>query len=92
MNIYVVVVLCLLSAGVFLDGIGTFKRVRWRVCFVPFVCPRCGVRPPLFRTGWSLRQFMWGGWICRACGTSVDNWGHELAAPSTTKIDGSGRQ
>jgi hypothetical protein len=85
MNVFVIILCLLLSVGVFLDGTGTFKRVGWKIHFVPLVCPRCGMRPPLFRTGWSLPPFMWGSWICKACGTSVDNWGHELAPPATAK-------
>ncbi|HEX6912900.1 MAG TPA: hypothetical protein VF142_21000, partial [Longimicrobium sp.] len=48
---------------------------RWGVNLAAQRCPECGADSPRVRAPNSLRQVLWGGWSCRACGTEVDKWG-----------------
>ena len=38
-------------------------------------CPQCGCPAPLARFPRNMRQFLWGGCTCAACGTEYDKWG-----------------
>jgi hypothetical protein len=39
------------------------------------VCPECGCEFPKVRKPVNIRQFLWGGWTCRNCGTETDKYG-----------------
>jgi hypothetical protein len=41
-------------------------------------CPRCSATPPGIRIPAGLRQLLWGGWKCPACGCPVDRRGREV--------------
>lgn len=41
-------------------------------------CPHCHTPVPRYRTPTSLKQALWGGWTCEACGTEMDRKGMEL--------------
>jgi hypothetical protein len=69
-----------LSAGMLLVTYGTTVRNRWGVNTGDVFCPRCKVALPRFRQPRSLRQELWGGWTCPACGAEVDKWGRELSS------------
>jgi hypothetical protein len=38
-------------------------------------CPTCGREQERRRNPGSLSEFLWGGWTCPNCGTSMDKWG-----------------
>jgi hypothetical protein len=38
-------------------------------------CPRCAAELPQYRTPTSLKQALWGGWICPNCGYEIDRKG-----------------
>jgi hypothetical protein len=59
---------------------GTSVRNKWGINFKTARCPHCEASAPRMRMPKSLREFMWGGWTCDACGTRVDKWGQELGA------------
>ena len=42
-------------------------------------CPVCGQALPQIRVPHTLRQALWGGWICANCGTKLDRLGRVLA-------------
>ena len=65
-------------SGVILVLYGTSVRNKWGVNFKPARCPHCDTPTLRVRIPRSLREFMWGGWTCGACGTRVDKWGREL--------------
>ncbi len=64
---------------------GTLAKNNWGVNLDPVSCPRCHTPLPRLREPRSLRQAMWGGWTCPACGAGVDKWGREIVpiAPPT---------
>ena len=45
----------------------------------PVHCPACSTLSPALRCPRTWRQFLFGGWTCRACGTPFDKWGRPLA-------------
>jgi len=42
-------------------------------------CPQCDAAMPAVRKPTSLSQFLWGGWTCPQCGTSMDKWGRRVS-------------
>lgn len=42
-------------------------------------CPKCGAAMPLFRKPTSVRQGMFGGYTCPACGTEMDAAGRPMS-------------
>ena len=80
MMILVVVVLGLLSVGVVLVVYGTVVKNRWGINLEAVSCPRCSTPLPKVRKPRSLRQAMWGGSSCPACGAEVDKWGREIVS------------
>jgi len=40
-------------------------------------CPRCGEKMPSVRIPKNLKQALWGGGTCEACGCEMDKWGKE---------------
>ena len=51
---------------------------RWGINLEAVHCPRCGERMPALRVPDSVRQLLWGGWTCPACGCRMDKWGQPL--------------
>ncbi len=49
---------------------GAVKRKR----LSPPTCPDCGRELCLIRKPTSIKQVIWGGWTCPACGCHVDRW------------------
>jgi len=54
------------------------RKGRWGINLRPVDCPQCGRAQPTTRLPTSLRQALWGGWSCRACGTEMDKWGRSI--------------
>jgi hypothetical protein len=44
----------------------------------PVLCPQCGTKAPFVRLPRSLRQLVFGGWTCRACGCRMNRWGERV--------------
>jgi len=44
----------------------------------PMACPGCGATLPMPRWPTSMRQFLLGGWTCRACGCEVNRRGKKI--------------
>jgi hypothetical protein len=42
-------------------------------------CSNCNAPIPFLRRSWSLRQVMWGGYTCLACGSEFDAYGGDIA-------------
>lgn len=57
---------------------GTFAKNRWGINTCDVLCPRCDTLLPRARRPLSVRQEMWGGWVCPSCNAEVDKWGREL--------------
>lgn len=70
----------LVFSGVMLVLYGTSVRNKWGVNVKAVHCPHCNVPAPRMRIPKSLREFLWGGWTCPACGARVDKWGREREA------------
>jgi hypothetical protein len=61
---------------------GTVAKNRWGINLDPIrACPTCGTKQPTVRKPTSLRQALWGGSTCNACGTEWDKWGTLLVKP-----------
>jgi len=84
----------LVFSGVMLVLYGTSVRNRWGINAKAVHCPHCDTPAPRVRIPKGLREFLWGGWTCTACGTRVDKWGREeghrspragLEEPQTTR-------
>jgi hypothetical protein len=68
----------LVFAAVILVLYGTSVRNRWGLNFKAVHCPQCETPAPGIRMPKTLREFLWGGWTCRSCGTRIDKWGRPL--------------
>ena len=71
-----------LTIGVLLVVWGTVVKNRWGINLKPSACPRCKAPPPpplAIRRPTSMRQALWGGRTCPACGAEIDKWGREIA-------------
>jgi hypothetical protein len=68
-----------LSIGVVVVIYGSIVRNRWGANTGDVFCPHCKAPLPRFRVPRSLRQELWGGWMCPTCGAEVDKWGRELS-------------
>ena len=82
------ILFALTGLGVLVVLYGTVVKNRWGINLEPVSCPRCKTPLPALRKAGSLRQALWGGWTCPACGVGVDKWGREVAAagPATPAI------
>jgi hypothetical protein len=73
--ISLVMIFGLLAVGAVLVAYGTLAQNRWGINLGAVLCPRCDTPLPKARKPQSLRQAMWGGGTCPACGVEVDKWG-----------------
>lgn len=64
---------------------GTAVKDRWGFNLAPVICPRCNTPLEKVRKPQSVRQAMWGGGTCAACGTEVDKWGREVPLKATVR-------
>jgi hypothetical protein len=78
-NTQLVVVFGLLAVGGALVAYGTIAKNKWGINLSAVSCPRCHSALPKLRRPTSLRQRLWGGSMCPACGVEVDKWGREIA-------------
>lgn len=76
--IALIVVFGLLAIGMVLVVYGTVAKNKWGINLSPVSCPRCKASLPQVRRPTSLRQAMWGGYVCPACGAQVDKWGRQI--------------
>jgi hypothetical protein len=60
------------------------KQGKWGIPTSTPNCPNCDIKAPVTRKPTSLRQLLWGGWTCKACGTEMDKWGIEIHGNKTT--------
>jgi len=58
--------------------VGTFTKNDWGINLNPIHCPNCDAVLSNTRKPKSLRQALWGGGTCVACGTEMDKWGRSL--------------
>ena len=65
---------------------GTSVRNKWGVNVKPSHCPQCNAPTAGVRIPKSLGEFLWGGWTCGSCGTSVDKWGREIPAVKNPSV------
>lgn len=80
----------LTMAGIVVLGLvavlhGTIKKTKWGVNLDPVVCPRCGKPVAQVRAPKTVRQALWGGGTCSACGTAMDKWGREILPASNSQ-------
>jgi hypothetical protein len=75
-----IALLAFLGVGGVLVVYGTVRKTDWGINLKPLRCPRCETKRPLVRVPQSLRQAMWGGGFCAACGAHFDKWGREIEA------------
>ena len=72
----------LLAIGMVLVIYGTVAENRWGINFSAVSCPCCKATLHQMRKPRSLRQALWGGYTCAACGAEVDKWGRQINRPS----------
>jgi hypothetical protein len=85
----VTVALCASGAILLVVAVGAVLVIRdtvrqagkWGINFKPVSCPLCAEPCPTVRAPKSLRQALWGGATCAACGAEIDKWG-KLVAPA----------
>ena len=46
-------------------------------------CPNCGKNLNTFRRPATMRELLWGGWTCSACGARIDKWGNKCVEKGT---------
>jgi hypothetical protein len=56
------------------------RKGRWGVNTTLPDCPECGEPTPPVRKPANLRQALWGGHTCAACGCEYDKWGEPVDA------------
>ena len=76
------VIFGLLTIGMVLVIYGTVAENSWGINLGAVSCPCCKELLPQMRKPNSLRQAMWGGYTCSACGAEVDKWGRQINRPS----------
>ena len=59
-------------------GVKITEPSKWAINIKQTYCPECGTALPKVRTPKNMRQFLWGGWTCEACGTEVGKLGQRL--------------
>lgn len=80
------VIFCLLGIGLFLVVYGTVAKNRWGINLGSVSCPRCKTPLPKMRKPQSIREAMWGGANCTACGLEVDKWGREVVPQTNSQL------
>ncbi len=78
LTVAVLVMFGVTGFGVLLVIYGTVTKNSWGINLDPVFCPRCKTPFPAIRTPRNIRQAMWGGGTCQACGLEVDKWGREV--------------
>ena len=73
-----VVMFGLLGVGLLLVIYGTVARNRWGINLAKVVCPSCNTPLTGTQKTRSLKQALWGGYICPACGAEIDKWGRQV--------------
>jgi hypothetical protein len=68
----------LLLSGALLVALGTVTKNRWGLNLDSTLCPSCKVPMPHIRKPQSLKHALWGGNICKQCGTESDKWGRQV--------------
>jgi hypothetical protein len=76
-----IVAVALVAIGLILVIYGTVAKNDWGINLTPVSCPCCKAPLPQVRRPNSLRQAMWGGYLCSVCGTEVDKWGRQTSLP-----------
>jgi predicted RNA-binding Zn-ribbon protein involved in translation (DUF1610 family) len=89
--IYLAVVFGVLAVGMVLVVYGTIVKNRWGVNLAAVSCPSCGTPLARVRKPQSLRQAMWGGYTCPACGAEVDKWGRVVVPVAKIQNSSSSR-
>jgi hypothetical protein len=82
MNSLIVVFGLVIVVGMALVIYGTVAGNRWGINFSAVTCPCCKALLPQVRKPVSLRQALWGGYACAACGAEIDKWGRQVSRPS----------
>jgi len=72
------VIFGLLALGGAIVIYGTLVKNGWGINPCGVSCPGCGAALPQVRRPQSIRQVMWGGWVCPNCGVQADKWGREI--------------
>jgi hypothetical protein len=49
-------------------------------------CPQCGAKLPAIRRPTSLKQMLWGGWTCAACGCEIDRKGRPISSTPSKPV------
>jgi hypothetical protein len=73
-----VLVVGLAAIGMVLVVYGTIAENKWGINLSAVSCPCCKAFLQQVRKPASLRQAMWGGCTCSACGVEVDKWGRQI--------------
>ena len=58
-------------------GVRIIEPEKWSINLNQTSCPHCGTAQPALRTPKNLRQFLWGGWTCKKCGTDITSSGRK---------------
>lgn len=86
MTFVALVVLGAMLVGVVLVVHGTLAKNRWGINLDQVRCARCGEQLPMVRKPQSVRQALWGGYVCPRCGTELDKWGRELNSNTGKRV------
>jgi hypothetical protein len=65
-----------LLIGLALIVVGTiYRKGKMGINTSKVSCPKCGNDMPSIRAPKNIKQFLWGGSTCSACGCEMDKWG-----------------
>jgi DNA-binding transcriptional regulator YiaG len=59
-------------------GVRITDPEKWAINLKRLSCTACNAPLPFIRTPANLRQLLWGGWTCKACGTEMTKSGKTL--------------
>ena len=90
--IFFAILFGLLGIGMVLVIYGTIARNRWGINTDQVFCPRCNTPLPQIRKPQTLREALWGGGTCSACGAHIDKWGRELVSPEKRSPSGTAQR
>jgi hypothetical protein len=74
----VILLILIVAGGVAFLMRGIRARDKTGINIHPVSCPRCGAEFSRVRVPRTMRQALWGGRTCAACGCETDKWGREI--------------
>ena len=77
-SVMLILLFSAVGVGMVLVVYGTIVKNQFGINLDGVSCPNCNKDLSQIRLPKSLRQVLWGGYTCPACGTEIDKWGRRI--------------